>query len=232
MAHLTTKQLKELLAIDHAGTGIRAELQELITRLTSGGVGVKTDDLCTTQGTTQAKRLWDKGFGRELGIDSFNNYLATIPQIPESLLARDDRFPELIVVDARLGIVKTCELLGVDFSGDDQAFEDFDPKQVRTEKVYWIRLQDGKKNLNKSVQTCRKAFAADELGLTVYEGLALFAQNPYSVRDFYLDITSSVPRGARRSAAYLGWFDDDGPELSWCVDDHESPVCGSGSRRL
>lgn len=226
MAHLTTGQIKQLLEIDHAGPGIRAEVQELITRLTSGGVGVKTND----PRVTQAKRLWDKGFGRELGIDSFEHYLANIPVIPESLLAHDERFPELVLVDTGLGITKICELLGIAYCGDDQTFEDFDPKQARTEKVYWIRLQDGKKNRNKSIQTCRKEFAQDELGLTVHEGLAFFVQNPKSFRSFALDLSGSVRRDARRFAAYLDWFGGR-PRLGWYFDGDVDPGYGAGSRR-
>lgn len=226
MAHLTTGQIKQLLEIDHAGPGIRTEVQELIKRLTSGGVGVKTDD----PRVTQAKRLWDKGFGRELGIDSFEHYLANIPVIPESLLAHDERFPELVLVDAGLGITKICELLGIDFSGDDQTFEDFDPKQARTEQVYWIRLQDGKKNCGKSVQTCRKEFAQDEIGLTFHEGLAFFAQCPESFRKFALDLTGSVTRDGCSSAAYLYWTFAR-PELSWYFVDDASQDSGAGSRR-
>jgi hypothetical protein len=201
-------------------------------RLQSGGVGRKSDDLREVQ----AKRLWDKGFGRDVDseayayIDDFTSYLRSIPPIPEHLMAHDDRFPELILVDARVSITKTCELLGIDYGGDNQTFEDFDPKKARTDKVYWVRLQDGKKNHSKSVQTCRSEFAKDELGLTVHEGLALFAQNPESFRSFALDITGSVSRDYRDDAACLDWFRDR-PKLRWYFDAYEYPYYGSGSRR-
>jgi len=222
----------ERARIKRGEPGLRTEIQALIMRLQSGGVGPKSDD----PREVQAKRLWDKGFGRDVDseayayIDDFDSYLRSIPEIPESLTAHDDRFPEIILVDARLGIVKICEILDIEYDGTDQTFEDFDPKKARTEKVYWIRLQDGKKNRNKSVRTCRSEFAKDELGLTVHEGLARFAQNPESFRSFALDLAGSVYRDDRDYAAYLNWFNDR-PLLYWYFDENENSHCGSGSRR-
>ena len=225
MAHLTIRQIKQLIEIDEAGPGIRAEVQALITRLTSGGVGVKTDD----PRQAQAKRLWDKGFGREQGFDMFDAYLATIPVVPEAFKA-DERFPELVLVDARLPITKACELLGVDFSGDNQTYVDFDPKQAKSNKVYWILCQDGRKNYGKSVKSCRQSFAADEVGLSAYQGLAIFAQNPEGLKGRAMDLPGSVRRDGRDDAAFLVCFFDR-PRLSWCFDDDEDPVYGTGSRR-
>lgn len=228
MAHLTTKQVKQLCEIDNAGPGIRVEVQELIQRLTSGGVGPQSDD----PRFVQAKRLWDKGFGREQKMSSFEEYLATIPEVPEDLEAHDDRFPLLALVDARLGLVMTCVLLGVGFAGDDGTFEDFDPKKARTEKVYWIRAQDGKKNRGKSVRTCRSEFVKDEFGLTAHEGLALFAQNPEIFWYWSMDLTDSVDRESRDRSACLEEFSGRYRyRLGWDWNGHEHPDYGSVSRR-
>ncbi len=224
MAHLTTKQIKQLIEIDNAGPGIRAEVQALITRLTSGGVGIKTDD----PRIAQVKRLYDKGFGGEM---SFQQYLDSIPAIDEELLNDDDRFPLLALVDSRIGIVQTCELLGIDFGVSDQTFEDFDPKKAHAEQVYWMRAQDGKKNKGKSARDCRSEFVSDELGLTVHEGLALFAQSPETFRNWGMNLTGSVRRDVRRDcAACLYWFHVR-PELCGGSDGHGLPYFGSGSRR-
>ncbi|MCI0479515.1 hypothetical protein L0Y59_03140, partial [Candidatus Uhrbacteria bacterium] len=95
--HISTGQIRELLDIDRARGGIGPEFQELISRLTSGGVGMKNDD----PRAVQAKVLWDKGFGRESGCRSFQDYLATIPEIPPELVDDDPRFPLLVLVDDR-----------------------------------------------------------------------------------------------------------------------------------
>ena len=226
MAHLTTKQIKQLIEIDGAGPGIREEVQAIIARLTSGGVGPKSDD----PRVVQTKRLWNKGFGRELGICPLDAYRVTIPKIPECLLAHDDRFPELILVDARLGIVTICDLLGLEYSGTDHTFEDFDPKKSRSKKVYWMRAQDGKKNRKKSVRTCLKEFASDELGLTAHEGLAFYAQNPETFRQSAMSLTASVIRNDIDYTALLSLFGFR-PALHSVHNSAKDPGYGSGSRR-
>ncbi|TSC71641.1 MAG: hypothetical protein G01um101438_984, partial [Parcubacteria group bacterium Gr01-1014_38] len=66
----TNDQIAELRALEKArvrrgGSGFRPEVQELITRLKEGGVGAPdTDDPFLVQ----SKILWDKGWGRELGV--------------------------------------------------------------------------------------------------------------------------------------------------------------------
>lgn len=223
MAHLSTRQIKQLIEIDQAGKGIKDEVQALIARLTSGGVGVKTDD----PREAQAKRLYDKGLFSK--VESFQDFLATIPEIPEALKAASDRFPELVLVDTRMPVSKICELLGIDFPGNDETYVDFDPKTAKTDNVYWIRAQDGKRNSGKSVRTCRESFTEDEVGLSVYEGLALFVQSPKGLKGRVMDLPGSVHRGLRGSAACLGWFDER-PGLVWSHDDGESPRYGSASR--
>lgn len=225
MAHLTTNQIKQLVEIDNAGPGIRSEVQELIRRLTSGGVGPQSDDSLITQ----AKKLWDKGFGRELG-KSFYEYEDSIPDIPPELVAHDERFPHLVLVDTRLGIVETCELLGVNYlDGDMTKFEDFDPQKTKS-GAYWIRVQDGKKNNGKSVRACRERFTTDELGLTVHEALALLAQNPETLRNWGMDLPGSVNRENCDDSACLGWHEEH-PELYWSSLDKGNSGYGTASRR-
>lgn len=226
----TVDQITELRAIEKTRmgkgeSGLRAEVQSLIIRLKSGGVGAKIDD----PRVVQAKKLWDKGFGEALGIDSFDVYLVTIPDIPDFPYSYKNRFPVLVLVDARLGITKTCDLLGAEFDGDDQTFVDYDPEQARTEKVYWIRAQDGEKNNGKSVRACRNSFTEDELGLTVHEGLAFFAQNPEGLRGRGMDLPGSVTRDYRDFVAYLCWVCERS-KLSWSGVDHPSHKFGSASR--
>jgi len=239
MAHLTTKQIKQLIEIDEAGSGIRAEVQTLIKRLTSGGVGIKTDD----PRKAQAKRLWDKGFNiigdgvkdpvsgclRFPVAENFEQYLATIPQIPEALMAADERFPLLILVDARHGITESCKFAGLKYNGDDRTFEDFDPKKVRTSQVYWMHCQDGRKNRGKSVKTCRENFAKDEIGLTAMEGVALYIQNSKVIKGHFLDLAGSVHRESHDYVASLGdWRDE--PGLVWSWHGGADPFCGAASR--
>jgi hypothetical protein len=222
MAHLTTKQIKQLIEIDGAGSGIRAEIQAVITRLTSGGVGVKTDD----PRVAQAKRLYDNCFA---GESSFAEYLATIPPVPDFPEGYAERFPELVLVDARLTITKICGLLGIEFPGHDGTYVDFDPKTAKTDKVYWVRMQDGRKNNGKSIRACRDSFAEDEVGLSAYEGLAFFVQNPEGLKGRGMDLGGSVHRDDHVHVAYFHWFYER-PKLRWYLGGHEYPDYGSASR--
>lgn len=224
MAHLSTRQIKQLLEIDHAGKGIKDEVQALIARLTSGGVGVKTDD----PREAQAKRLYDKGFGLGLSFEKYLEHIPTIPDFSNNPRSYFDRFPELVLVDARPSICKICSLLGIEFSGDNETLVDFEPRRT-SDKIYWIRAQDGRKNNGQSVRTCRESFGGLEVGLTVYEGLALFVQNSKSFKGRYMDLPGSVHSDDCGLAACLGW-DDGRPELCWCSDGSQSQDDGSASR--
>jgi len=176
----------------------------------------------------QAKLLWDKKFGDILGFDTFAEYLETIPEPPERPSGLPDYLDKLILVDARIactkdedgksfkfgGLVKVCELLGVIFNGNNSTFEPHTPEHVREEDVYWMWCQDGKRNLGKNVQTCRKEFEKNEIGLDAMQGLALFAQNRKDLQDHYMDLPSSVRCGHRENCACLDLWSD-GPRLSW-----------------
>lgn len=200
MAHLTTGQIKQLLEIDSAGEGIRGEVQELIKRLTSGGVGAESDDPFLLQ----AKRLWDKGFGER--YQSFSEYLGTIPGIPEALKHDDVRFPFLVLVDARLSLKKSCELAGVIYVRNGRNFEDYDPKNTRTERVYWMRCQDGQQNRGKTVEASRENFAENEIGLTAMEGIALYAQHPAMIKNHSLELVRSVIHNGDGGIIRVAWF--------------------------
>lgn len=190
----------------------------------------------------QAQVLWDKGFGREQGYAEFKGYLATIPPQPERPTDLPDYLDKLILVDARIartqdkdgeyqfgGLVKVCELLRVKFTGNNSIFEPFNPEQVKKQDVYWMWCQDGKRNLGKTVQTCRKEFAENEIGLDAMEGLALFAQHRKIPEDHYMDLPSSVHCGNRKCCANLDLWDDV-PELDLDWDGDADSRFGSASR--
>lgn len=212
--------------------GIGSEVEELISRLTSGGVAGKTDDVRTAQ----AKRLWDIRVGRELGFSSFDAYLATIPEIHEMIGMVDADYPLLVLVEPRLGLKRLCGLGNIDFSGDDRTFVEYDERHCEFEEPTWIRVQDGRNNRNRSVRDCRKSFAKRELGLTALQGVCAFILHPEVVTDtdradgHVLDLSGSIRRGNRDGAACLRMWRGRA-ELVWVFGDHASPECGSASRR-
>jgi len=173
---VATLRVLEKMRLEKGGQGLRKEIQALISRLTSGGMGARTEDVRAVQ----AKVLWDKGWGKELGYGTFSDYLATIPEAPPFPEKYDERFPILTLVDARPGIGTSCDLAWVGH-GDDTDYADFESAESRDRKVYWIRCQDGQRNHGRNVLDCRRSFATDERGLTPTEGVALFAQRPQAI---------------------------------------------------
>jgi len=236
VAHIA--QLHEIQAarLKRNKPGIGHEVEELIRRLTSGGVSVKTDDLRVVQ----AKRLWDMGFGRELDLESFDVYLASIPEIPKKLVAHDERFPELILVDARLDIRSIYPLLGVENGGDaffdseyDGRFVDLETKGARTKKVYWIRMQDGKESNRGSPLAHREVFPADEIGLNVHEGLAFAAQYPKALRGWTMYLAASVYQQRHSEVAYLACnWNGIGLRINRGCDTNIGVNSGTASRRV
>lgn len=249
----TTDQIVRLREIERArlkrgASGLYEPLKNLIARLESGAADVVVS---TDERVRQAKVLWDKGFGRELLFESFDDYLLSIPQIPEALKTKDEHFSELMLVDARADLERVCDLLCVDYDGDELTFQDIknprsgevcsddgdfsfevfeNLKKPKNKGVYWIRAQDGRKNNGKSVRVCRKHFAEGEVGLTDHEGLAFFVQNPESLKGRGMDLPGSVD--CVGVAACLCWFDEL-PRLDSKCDgeEDEHPNFGAASRR-
>ena len=212
--------------------GIGPEVEELIRRLTSGGVAGKSDDLRVIG----AKRLFDLGVGRELGIVDFEGYLETIPAIPETLLADNPEFPHLVLVEPRIGLARLCRLGGIDFAGDDNTFVPWSDEYRDSASPIWIRVQDGRKNRNRKVSDCRSAFAPLELGPTALQGVSAYLAHPEIVTDLArpdghaVDLPGSVHRELREDAAYLNVRYGQ-TRLHWYWYGNASPDYGSASRR-
>ncbi|MFH2136421.1 MAG: hypothetical protein ABII19_02200 [Patescibacteria group bacterium] len=232
----TTRQVGELLKIEdtrfeRGESGLRRELQGLINRLKSGGVAGKTDD----PRVAQAKRYFDLGVGRELGIQDFSVYLGTIPEIPEALKADDSEFPRLVLVEPRIGLARLCRLGGIAFEGDDKTFVPWSDECRDSATPIWIRVQDGRRNRNRSVSDCRRNFAAGELGLIALQGITAYLQHSEVVTDLncndghVMDLPGSVLRD-RVHAAYLR-VNGGQAELNWDWSGNASPDYGSASCR-
>ena len=211
-------------------SGIGPMVEELIRRLTDGGVAGNTRDIRVAQ----AKRYWDLGVGRKLGFASFEAYLTAIPEIPAALLQDDPEFPILLLVEPRLGLKKLCGLVNLAFDGDDKTFVVY---RGALPVLAWIRVQDGRRNRYRSACACRKSFGRHEIGLTALQGVCLYVQNPGLWSDLSdtdghaLDLAGSVKCDITFSAACLivrsgrAWLD-------WHVDDDSNVKFGSASCRV
>ena len=244
MDTFTLSQIDELRAIektrlDRGEPGIRVELQELINRLKSGGVAGKSADVRIAR----AKRMFDLGVGRELFTkgklpnESFEAYLATIPEIPVEYLVGDPDFEHLVLEEPRIGLKRLCDLGIIVFDGNDQTFEAWDSRHEDAMEPRWIRLQDGRKNRKRKPDDCRQSFNTDELGTTALQGVCAYLQIPTVVADLnigadghVMDLPGSVHRGGRRLCAFL-FVGGGRAGLYWYWDGVVGPQFGSSSRR-
>jgi len=154
--------------------GIGPMVEELIRRLTDGGVAGNTKGIRVAQ----AKRYWDLGVGREFCFASFSDYLGLIPEVPEPLNCVDAAFPILLLVEPRLGLKELCDLAGVGFDGNNRTFVAYDRHHYEFSVPTWIRVQDGWHYRNRAVRDCRKSFGQGEVGLTALQGVCLYVQHP------------------------------------------------------
>lgn len=188
----------------------------------------------------QARRLF-KRFGDALGIGDFDAYLdgtdsfEAVPQIPQfpathvRLFGREN----VCLVDRRvvkkIGLTEYCRLAGIEYGGNDDTFEAFEPKQVKKEDLYWMLYQDGYRNRNRKPADCRTTFAPFEVGMDAIEGISVYVQSPEVIEGHYLDLPGSVHRGSRDGCAYLGVVGG-GPGLYWRWGVRSRPEYGSASR--
>ena len=213
--------------------GIGREVEELIRRLTSGGVAGESLE----PWAFQAKRYFEMGVGREIGITHFEKYLETIPKTPPQLCLPDKDFPLLVLVEPRLPLKMLCALGNIDFDGDDSTFQPWDAQCRKPRHPIWIRMQPGRKNRGRSVADCRESFTQNELGLTALQGVSAYIQHPKIVTDrgytdgYAMDLPGSVFHGDRALAAHLRVLHGRA-ELNWAgISADPNPDCGSASCR-
>lgn len=173
-AGVMEEQIKELIAIDALRTakglgGIHVNLSAFIAWLWA--------KMGSDPRMIQAKVLFWKGFAKDLGFLSFEEYLATIPQVPDCPESWKNRFKYPVLVDARMSLAKACALLGISCRADDvidayQASETLD--------VYWIWCYDGVRIHGTKTGGAATYFLDNEtdVGLSVLEGIAFYAQFP------------------------------------------------------
>ena len=208
--------------------GIAPEVEELIQRLTSGGVAGKFTD----PREIAAKLLWDKGFGNEAGVDSFEAYLAQIPEIPQSLLADDSEMPLLSLADPRPGLLKACELIGIrhaELGYSEGNVVPCDDRHTDPTEPFWFRHDDGRGNRNRRPDLCRDECTGDVLAGTAFVGAFAYLHHQQIVveDEHILDLPGSVHRDSRFDCAYLGVW---GGRVGLCVyggSGEAGPECGS-----
>lgn len=156
----------------------------------------------------QARRYFDLGYGRALGFPSFEVYLATVPEIPEHLVAYDPAFDILALVDPRLPRTVRCRLVSLRYKElgyDDGSWFPCDERHETTTMPFWIRAHDGRRNRSRRPSICLADCTGNVFGGVVDVGIALYThQSGIVVEDEHvMRLPGSVLRDSREGHACL-----------------------------
>lgn len=221
-----------ILIYDQYRAPLGRRVQEIIVRLRSDGIGIKTND----RRVLQAKHLWDRGFGRELGFTDFAAYLAGIPRIPKPLRARRRAFPLLCLADPRLGLSKSCSLLGIGFNSfvcTDADVMPYNDRHLTPMEPFWFRFTAPGTNMGRRPSACRdEFFAKGNFAGTAMTGIMAYTYHPTLIEEGTrtLDLPGSRHRRNTRSAYLEVWHG--GPMLSLDRPNIADPGCGAGGFSL
>jgi len=154
----------------------------------------------------QAGILWAKGFGKGRYF-SFEEYLASIPEIPEPLMRRDDRFPLLVLVEPRPGLQAILECVRLTCEADPRKMSlrlgDWSTRPLDT--PYWMRCNNGRER-HRDQEYLRSFYASldpTELALTLEEGACLYGQHPKIIKDFDLILAATEYSAGRTHVATI-----------------------------
>ncbi len=210
--------------------GFYDDIQALIDLHKDGGAKVlKSSD----PRLDQAKVLWDKGIGCESGFETFEAYLMTVPQIPVSLLADDSNLPLLWLVDSRLSLVKTCEIIGVKFEEPEKDPVPCDDRHEMPIEPFWVRAHSGRRNHYRRMDVCRNECKDNLFAMTAMVAIMGWAQDRSIIKNYehVLDCPGSVRRLTRHLGASLGvWHGEVILHMDRYKNDPD-PYSGSGAFR-
>lgn len=222
---LTTEQIERLIRLDRTRRergllGVSSSVQTLFQTLQEQDrFGNDMEERLH-----QAQRLWNAGWGRALGYERFDDYLATIPPVPIYAATVRSIYPLWVLVDARVSLRSMCVCLGIDLSERDCPADATRPLGA----VYWVRCQDGKRYQGRSVQENLLLFGAHERAMTAMEGVCLFAQFPMSTQSAYLDLAGSHHEYSPDTIACLGMWRGR-MALRWRWSSLAHPDCGTAT---
>lgn len=177
----------------------------------------------------QSGRYVELGFHKELGL-SEENYLASLSRFEPQPEVFVGRFDIPILVETRIAPKRQAELAGLNYLLRGLNVHDWedDPKKYKTPKIpYTTWMQDGKKNLKRSVRDVRRTLEADERGATEYDGIARWIANPSVLEDHNIDLPGTSV--GSDNAPYLDrWGGRPGVDC-WGRVDNVDPRYGSAS---
>ncbi|MBI4437658.1 hypothetical protein HY631_01770 [Candidatus Uhrbacteria bacterium] len=152
----------------------------------------------------QASAWWSGDLMHALGINTFADYLATIPMIPEHLLKGHEGLLLLSLVEVRGGLAMRCRLARIRFAElnyDETTFVPWDERHASPTAPFWVRHDDGRANLGRSPPLCREECPDALLAGTPDIGVAALLHHGIS----NVDLPGYVCRSHRAICARLGF---------------------------
>lgn len=147
-------------------------------------------DLLDKEWQRQVNKLVKLGFHKEMGMTK-KAYVESLPKFTSQPESFKGRFDIPVIVDPRINWRRQCELAEISnyISREDVRDWKDDPKGYKTPETPYITwMQDGTKNLDKSVQGVRQNFSEDERGATLYDGLSLVILHPEIMKKHNIDL--------------------------------------------
>ncbi len=209
---LTDEHIRKLYQIQEARIkrglpGIGDEMDKLIQKLMVDEFNKGPNDLRTQQ----ARCLWELGAVRSLSYRRFNSYLESIPEIPETLLDEDEKFPLLALDDPRPSRTLRVERVGITYRGltykyDNESFVPRDELHAVPKEPYWFRANYGWKNRGREPKECLKECVGNILAGTADAGIALYVHYKKNLRleCHAMLLPGSVERADVKNCAWLG----------------------------
>lgn len=158
-------------------------------------------------------------FAGQLG-QSKDQYMDSLPKFGPSPIDYEVKFGPPVIVQVPQGKLTFAKMLEIqvvtNYLPNLKDLKDWqkDPQKFKTpNRPYVTYLHDGSRNLNRSPRDVRLSLISDERGGTVFDGLALLAQNPGILKHHYLDLPGSQ-YGSGGVPCLVGW--GGGPGLDGC----------------
>jgi len=151
----------------------------------------------------QAARYQRFGFPKRLEISNgkFKDMVMrlAVPQ-PEAYRERFD-IPT-VVIGKQIPAREQYMMMGFGLYLEFHLFFNVDPKNYKTPYgLHLVWMQDGRKNLDKSVDQGRAEFSEDERGENYYDGAGLFVARPHVLEDHSINLPSTDDKSG--NALYL-----------------------------
>lgn len=220
------------------------------SQLSADEIGALGNDACRAEAFRVAKaRQWfDLGVGQELGMGTFERYLATVPSLPKFPWWFMGIFNRLVLVEGRLTIEALCRISGIKrihvpkmLAGgmlfitmrDDEMGSEGDMECGSG--VRWMWCHDGRRNNGRKSCDCLMGlFHLSEVPLVAVEGVSLYVDDPSVIKEHEMILPCSVNVGpCSGGVSHVSLTTEDGqPSLRLRPFRYASPDAGVAFRIL